>query len=97
MDGSDARILIAPFWANVDVTEAGTIFYRQVSTDDDMANVLDRATDEIRSCFHTLYDFSASFGTVVTWDEVSFYGFQSTSPAPVSGLFYNVCYNCSKF
>ena len=80
-ESDNPRVLIAPFWANVDVTEGGTVFYRQVSEKDDDA--MERATEEIRKCFVTEFDFTAKHGVVVTWDDVSFFGHDSETEDPV--------------
>ncbi|CAJ0961127.1 unnamed protein product, partial [Ranitomeya imitator] len=63
---------IAPFWADVDVTIAGDIYYRE-STD---PQLLERATSDIRTYFHDL-KFNAQWIFVATWDQVAFHGSQT--------------------
>ncbi|XP_048768432.2 protein mesh-like [Ostrea edulis] len=62
--------MIAPFWADVDTTRGGTVWYRE-TTDDDLLN---RASEEVRTYFPQFYRFKASWLFVATWDRVSFYG-----------------------
>ena len=78
------RILIAPFLANVDITESGQIFYRQ-STEQDL---LDRCDDSIRQYFVKFANFKTKFIIIATWVGVSFFGY-SGGAAPVrSKCFY---------
>ncbi|XP_048768421.2 protein mesh-like [Ostrea edulis] len=67
--------MIAPFWADVDTTRGGTVWYRE-TTDDDLLN---RASEEVRTYFPQFYRFKASWLFVATWDRVSFYGCTSSS------------------
>ncbi|XP_072048712.1 sushi domain-containing protein 2-like [Amphiura filiformis] len=73
---NEQRVLIAPFWASVDITEGGNVYYRQVGGTDD---VLDRATSEIRTCFLPEFEFTATYAVIVTWDRVSFFGHETTN------------------
>ncbi|XP_056399545.1 serine-rich adhesin for platelets-like [Hyla sarda] len=60
---------LAPFWADVDISYAGDIFYNQ-RTD---KQVLSRATSDIRTYFGSM-DFTAQWVFTATWDRVSYYG-----------------------
>ncbi|XP_075459355.1 sushi, nidogen and EGF-like domain-containing protein 1 [Ascaphus truei] len=71
---TDGNPFLAPFWADVDNTRAGDIYYRQ-STD---PGILARATSDIRTHFCVLH-FSARWVFVATWHKVGFYGSQSSS------------------
>nr|XP_022323656.1 protein mesh-like [Crassostrea virginica] len=66
---NDAR-MIAPFWADIDTTRGGTVWYRE-TTD---KQLLDRATDEVRAYFPKFMKFRASWIFIATWDHVAFYG-----------------------
>ncbi|XP_072049265.1 sushi domain-containing protein 2-like [Amphiura filiformis] len=79
-EGADARVIIAPFWANVDVSEAGRVYFRQIN--DTEEDVLKRATEEVRTCFLPEGDFTPSFGIIITWADVSFFGHSSSTTNP---------------
>ncbi|OWF44878.1 Sushi, nidogen and EGF-like domain-containing protein 1 [Mizuhopecten yessoensis] len=66
----DHRSIVAPFWADVDIRNGGTVWYRETT---DPA-ILQRATDEIRLYNPDQSDFHASWVFVSTWDNVAFYG-----------------------
>ena len=66
----DQRRLIAPFWADVNTNNGGTVSYRQ-STD---PVLLQRATDDVRRAFLGHQRFFARWIFVVTWDRVAFHG-----------------------
>ncbi|XP_038064903.1 protein mesh-like [Patiria miniata] len=68
-------MLIAPFYANVDIMESGQIFYRQ-STEKDLMDRCDRA---IHQYFIYHADFRTKFMVIATWDGVSFFGYQGGS------------------
>lgn len=53
---NDAR-MIAPFWADIDTTRGGTVWYRETTND----TMLDRATDEVRAYFPDFFRFRASW------------------------------------
>ncbi|XP_038054969.1 sushi domain-containing protein 2-like [Patiria miniata] len=70
--GNDRRI-IAPYWADVDVTNGGHVWYRQTTNDTDL---LKRATDEVARVFAVDFRFEpfvAEWLLIVTWDKVAFY------------------------
>ncbi|XP_070534783.1 sushi domain-containing protein 2-like [Ptychodera flava] len=62
--------MIAPFWANVDTTRRGNIYYRQTTE----RVILNQATEDVRKYFLTEKDFTALWCYIATWEEVSFYG-----------------------
>lgn len=61
---------MAPFWADVDTTVAGQIFYRETSDVD----LLQRATDDITNTYVDHRKFKATWLLTATWYEVAFYG-----------------------
>ena len=64
------RKFVAPFWADVDTTSAGEVWYRQ-STDLDL---LARATTQINNAFPLVRpQFSAVHLFIVTWDRVGYF------------------------
>lgn len=62
--------VIAPFYSNVDTTQAGTIWYYQ--TED--AKLLQRATDTIHDSFSTAFEFQALNLFIATWEGVGYQG-----------------------
>ncbi|XP_071503248.1 sushi domain-containing protein 2-like [Diadema antillarum] len=64
------RILIAPYWANVDMTERGYVYYRQTTEE----HLLERAAGEIHKGFVEFRDFMPKVLVIATWLEVGFYG-----------------------
>ncbi|XP_022099265.1 sushi domain-containing protein 2-like [Acanthaster planci] len=69
------RILIAPFFANVDITQSGQIYYRQ-STEKDL---MDRCNAAIRQHFIKFADFQTKFMVIATWVGVGFRGYSGGS------------------
>ncbi|GFS21662.1 sushi, nidogen and EGF-like domain-containing protein 1 [Elysia marginata] len=70
---SDSTPVIAPYWADVDVSDdgSGLVWYRQTTN----PNVLAQANREIRAHQQAASkNFQAAWVFVVTWDEVCFYG-----------------------
>ena len=61
--------IIAPYWADVDIREAGRIYYRQ-TTD---PNLLDRATREIRQRFSMSQNITVTNLLIATWNNVGYY------------------------
>ena len=66
----DDRRLVAPFWADVDTTNGGQVFYRE-TTD---SQLLKRATNDVTATFADHRKFKATWLFVATWYEVAFYG-----------------------
>ena len=64
---------IAPYWADVDLTGTGQVYYRQTKN----PVLLARATSEIQTAFPLSYPFSKYLTVtnliVVTWDAVGYY------------------------
>ena len=64
------RRLIAPFWADVDTTNGGVVYYRETQ---DVA-IRTRASEEIRKYFVRQRAFSAKWVMIVTWLNVARFG-----------------------
>lgn len=67
--GNDRR-LIAPFWADVDTTNGGNVFYRESRN----LVIRTRVSEEIQRYFVRRQRFLASWVFVATWLNVSHYG-----------------------
>ena len=67
------RRFLAPFWADVDTTATGNVWYRQSSTQ----TLLDRANMEIRNAFPLQPTFTATDLFIVTWDQVGYFDSKS--------------------
>ena len=63
------NMIIAPYWADVDTTGTGDIYYRQ-TTD---PSLLARATNEIRAAFPRSLNNTISNLLIATWDRVRYY------------------------
>ena len=61
--------MIVPYWADVDTTGTGQIYYRQ-TTD---STLLARATNEIRMGFPTYPNVNVTNLLIATWDSVGYY------------------------
>ena len=59
--------LIAPFWDDVDITQFGTIFYRQTSN----TTLRQRARDELQNLFPSAGNFTPTILLIATWDRVA--------------------------
>ena len=59
-------MIIAPFWADIDTSRIGRVFYRQ-TTD---PSLLARATSEIRAAFPTSRNVTIINLLIVTWNSV---------------------------
>ena len=64
-----SRQLIAPYWADVDTTETGKVWYRETTN----PALLERAHREIREFFSELEDFVPLSIFISTWDCVGYY------------------------
>ncbi|KAM4693949.1 sushi, nidogen and EGF-like domain-containing protein 1 isoform 2-T2 [Discoglossus pictus] len=73
---SGDRRVVAAFWADVDNRKGGDVFYRE--TDD--PKVLNLASQDVRTYFPELPDFTATWAFIATWYHVTFYGGDATSP-----------------
>ena len=61
--------MIAPFWADVDITGTGNVFYRQTADPD----LLARASNKINLAFPTSSKSKVENLLIVTWDSVGYY------------------------
>ena len=59
--------LLAPFWADVDTSSSGSVFYR-VSRD---ADLLGKLSSTINAGFSSVSSVSLNWALLVTWSEVS--------------------------
>ena len=59
--------IIAPFWADIDTTGTGTVYYRETSD----PSLLSRAANEIQGTIAT--SFMPSHLFIATWDAVGYY------------------------
>ncbi len=58
---------IAPFWADVDTRNGGTVWYGEKSSN---RSLLSRAEGEVRSYFSSIQNFVPNFLFVATWENV---------------------------
>ncbi|XP_072769863.1 alpha-tectorin isoform X1 [Nerophis lumbriciformis] len=73
---SDSRSFIAPLWADVHNGIRGDVYYRESTR----AEILERATQDVRRHFKNVHNFAASWAFVATWHRVTFYGGSQTTP-----------------
>jgi len=71
--------IIAPYWADVDLTQVGQVFYRQTAD----PSLLARATSEIRAAFSNSQQVTIKHLLIATWNGVGYY----------DGNFDKVCHN----
>jgi len=65
--------IIAPYWADVDTTVTGNIYYRQTSD----SILLDRANEQIGAAFPISLDvISVENLLIATWDRVGYHSHQ---------------------
>jgi hypothetical protein len=86
----DNRIMIAPFWADVDIRRRGKVWYRQIVNP--KSKVLRRATDEVRKAFFKNQEgFTPTWVFVATWNKVPFYDdtIQNSTKVTVTANIYN--------
>ena len=65
----DTDKIIAPYWAYVDTSGTGKIFYRQTSD----PSLLARASREIQTAFPTYQNVTIANLFIATWDAVSYH------------------------
>ena len=63
------RKFAAPFWADVDTTNAGDVWYRQSTSQ----TMLDKANMQIRQAFPLQSPFTATNLIIATWDKVGYF------------------------
>ena len=62
--------MIAPYWADVDTSKYGEIFYRQSTN----STLLARASREIQAVLSLTRSIEIKNLLIATWDAVSYYG-----------------------
>ena len=67
------RRFVAPFWADVDTSATGEVWYRQ-TTDQ---TLLDRANMQINNAFPLQTQFTATNLIIATWDHVGYFDSKS--------------------
>ena len=70
--------LIAPYWADVDTTGTGVVWYRQTGD----SALLNRARDDIRAAFTALDFFTPSYLFIATWDHVGYFDSHTDKVSP---------------
>lgn len=76
--------LIAPFWADVDVSpewSIGNVWYRQ----DQSSSLLSKASEEIREYFISQRNFQANWLFIATWHKVGYYAAVGSGRSKVRG------------
>ncbi|XP_053565879.1 sushi, nidogen and EGF-like domain-containing protein 1 [Bombina bombina] len=73
---SGDRRVVAAFWADVDNRRGGDVVYRE--TED--PKILRLATQDVRTYFPELPNFTATWAFIATWYRVTFYGGDASSP-----------------
>lgn len=65
----DGRMIIAPYWGDVDTTGTGRVWYRETSE----ASLLTRARSEVRAAFVGQMSFEPTMLFIATWDHVGYF------------------------
>jgi len=60
---------VTPFWADVDLTGTGQVYYRQTND----STLLARASNEIKTAFPMSQNVNITNLLIVTWDSVGYY------------------------
>eukprot|EP00057_Strongylocentrotus_purpuratus_P013740 XP_011668214.1 PREDICTED: uncharacterized protein LOC583108 [Strongylocentrotus purpuratus] len=68
---ANGKPIIAPFWADVDTRNGGTLSYRQVLRSAENDRVFLEADEIIRASFVDMRDFLSSWIFIATWDSVA--------------------------
>ena len=63
------RSFVAPFWADVDITSTGDVWYRPSTSQ----ALLDRANMQISNAFPLQPQYTATHLIIVTWDRVGYF------------------------
>ena len=79
------RNLIAPFWADVDTRNGGSVFYRDASAE---SAVVMRVRNEIRMAFVSQANFQPNFVFIATWDRVGYFGGRASTLVSHLSLFF---------
>ena len=69
----DNKVIIAPFWADVDTSRKGNVWYHESSDPD----LLKRASKEILKVYPET-NFTAKCLFIATWDQVGYYNAATT-------------------
>ena len=77
--------MIAALWTDIDTSRNGGRAYFRETTD---ADLLQRATNDVRSAFGALTQFTATWVFVATWHKVTYYGGSSSTPVSLCLFFY---------
>ena len=67
------RSFLAPFWADVDTTGTGDVWYRQSTSQ----TLLDKANMQIMNAFPLQPQFTATNLVIATWDHVGYFNSRS--------------------
>lgn len=65
----DGRMVIAPYWGDVDTTGTGVVWYRETSD----PSLLAKATSDIRAAFVNQMFFEPTLLFITTWDHVGYF------------------------
>lgn len=65
----DGRMIVAPYWADVDTRGTGKVWYRETTE----AALLTKAKSEIRAAFINQMFFEPTTLFIATWDHVGYY------------------------
>ena len=68
----DGRMIIAPYWADVDTTGTGVVWYRETTE----ASLLTQARNEIQRSFINQRFFEPTILFIATWDHVGYFSSQ---------------------
>jgi hypothetical protein len=82
--------LVAIFWADVDTTEGGTVWYRESTNQ----TILNRATEEVRTYFFQFIRFQAKWVFIATWDNVAFFGCSDCTKVSIFVFLLSSIYAC---
>ena len=67
----DNRVLVAPFWADVDIRQRGKVSYQEIVNP--VSDEFIRAKTEITTAFNKQAKFTPTWLFITTWDKVPFY------------------------
>ena len=65
----DGRMVVAPYWGDVDTTGTGSVWYRETSN----ASLLAKAKSDIRAAFVNQMFFEPTTLFIATWDHVGYF------------------------
>ena len=69
----EGRSFLAPFWADVDTTGTGDVWYRQSTSQ----ALIDKANMQIMNAFPLQPQFTATNLIIATWDHVGYFNSRS--------------------